>query len=287
MFKYIGRSKLPSHKLRNLEQVLSQSPPKDSAEQLYNLYDIVVKSATSSTTSAEHSRAIPEDVADLQALLGCIYVSAGNRPLSANALSIILQRSGRNVDGDAIPGTLDLLRSVLFEDTEKNSAIRVHHLSFLDYIRARLDDGRFSRNLQQMHRLMFRGSLTIMNERLKFNICALEDASVLNEDVPELETRISASIPEELQYSSLFGLRHLFASGLGPSDEGVYSTISTFLNEKSLYWFEVMSLLKAIGQAVAISYECSRFFSVSHIYLHSIFANDKNAESAGHIIPCV
>lgn len=268
-------------KLQAIRCFLSGSAPENPVDHLYVLYDQVLDSAANPT--------YPEEVEALHVFLGTIYVSAGNRPLSMNALAVFLRsdESFKDDDEDSFHATKDSLHAVLFEDSNSGGASRVHHPSFLDYIRARLDDGRFSRNLAEMHKLMFRGSLTIMNEQLRFNICGLEDASVLNEAVRGIEGRISASISEELQYGSLFGFQHLFVSGLAPGDDCVRSAISAFLHEKSLYWLEVMSLLKAVGQAAAISYGFSRFFSVSHAVWHSIFANDKNAELLRYIVSCI
>lgn len=259
--------------------VILPDPSNDPLLYLHRLYDQVLASAEEKGLS---------DAKLLQAMLGIIAVSAENQLLSADALSCFLMHDERYQRSDIqfVQKAIGALRAVLYVDSGKRGAIRVCHPSFLDYIRARF--GVDSRpTVEELHQLMFRGCFAIMNEQLKFNVCGLEDASVLNNDVSDLEARISASISEVLQYSSLFGFRHLFASALPPNNEGVRSTVSAFLKKKSLYWLEVMSLLKAVHQAAAISYECSRFFLVSYIDLYSIFANDKNSESVGHIVSCI
>lgn len=266
LFKHIGSSRSPS---KALKRFLSGSAPADSLKQLYALYDQVILSAANSESS--------EDVRALHAFLGIVYITAGNRPVSTKALCNLLRSDEEfeDEDMDSIQSTKGSLHAVLFEDTTMDGAIRVHHPSVLDYIQARFDNGKLSRSLQEMHQLMFRGCSTVMDTTLRFNICKLEDASVLNDDVPDIEARITASIPEELQYSSLFGFRHLFASGLETNDEGVRSTVSTFLNKKSLFWLEAMSLLKAVGQYAAILHECALFFAVSRTDYFSILTNDK------------
>lgn len=265
LFKHIGSGE---RKLKVLKRFLSGSKLEDPLKQLYTLYDQVLSSAA----NPEH----PEDVKALHVFLGIVYVAADNRPLSTDALYQFLHNDTEFVDEelDDTISTKKSLHAVLFEDSSMSGALRVHHPSFLDYIRARLDDGKFTRNLQEIHQLMFKGCFAILDEKLEFNICRLEDGSLLNKDVPDLEARVKRFIPEYLQYGLLFWFRHLSVSGLRPED--VHATVSTFLNKKALFWIEAMCLLKKVNEAAAIFRECAQFFMVSLTDWRLIFSNEKS-----------
>lgn len=153
LFKYADDSRDTPKKLRSLKEFLSASPPQNPAEQLYKLYDIVLSSVVNSDNA--------KDVADLHTFLGLIYVTASNRPLSSEALSTILRSSGNFVDEDvqAILNTLKLLRALLFEDDSINGAIRVHHPSFLDYVKKKLDERTFSKHQRRYTRSCLQAAL--------------------------------------------------------------------------------------------------------------------------------
>ena len=85
-----------------------------------------------------------------------------------------------------------------------------------------------------------------MRDELKFNICELESSYCRNEEIPDLNDRISRFIPEALQYSSLFWTNHL--DDLGSSTSGnsdVKFAVSSFVTStKFLFWLEALSLLE-------------------------------------------
>ncbi|KAJ7328358.1 hypothetical protein DFH08DRAFT_815860 [Mycena albidolilacea] len=68
----------------------------------------------------------------------------------------------------------------------------------------------------------------------------LEDSHILNVEVPDLSNRIEAHISAELNYASLFWAHHLQDTGL---DNEMLAEIKDLMNNRFLYWLEVLSLL--------------------------------------------
>ena len=252
LFKYLERSDNPIY---DLNRFISGADAREPLEQLYALYDNVVMSAAEGTSR------------DLQqAILGIIFVSAGNRPLSARAISVLLTSQSIYERGseDAVRRVTQRFHAVLYESgASSGGAIRAYHPSFYDYIQGKLEAGSFTIGLAGTHQLMFKGSLETMHRGLKFNICELEDSYRKNKDVPDLAIRISNFIPEALQYSSLFWFSHLSQSNLAPGSEEVTSEVSRLFGSlKALFWLEVLSLLGAIGHGIGLLRECAAFFAV-------------------------
>ena len=152
-----------------------------------------------------------------QAILGIIFVSASNRPLSARVISVILMSQAEYERGseDTVRRVTQKFHAVLYESAAgSGSATCAYHPSFYDYIQAKLEKGAFAIGLAGTHQLMFRSCFETMHRGLKFNIRQLHDSYRLNKDIPDLAARISKSVPETLQYGSLFWFFHLSQSNL-------------------------------------------------------------------------
>ena len=257
LFKYLERSDNPIY---DLSRFVSGANARQPLEQLYVLYDSVVASAAEGTSK------------DLQqAILGIVFVSSNNRPLSARAISVLLTSQAAYERGseDAVRRVTQRFHAVLYESgASLGGGIRAYHPSFYDYIEGKLRAGTFAIGLAGMHALMLRSSLVTMHRGLKFNICGLEDSYRKNKDIPDLASRISKSIPEALQYSSLFWFSHLSQSNLAPGSEEVASEVSRMLGSpKALFWLEVLSLLGAVGHGIVLLRECTAFFVVRCTFL--------------------
>ncbi|KAJ7224708.1 hypothetical protein GGX14DRAFT_309597, partial [Mycena pura] len=123
------------------------------------------------------------------------------------------------------------------------------HTSFSDYL---TDHRRSGRHLwfvdsKIQSKSLAMGCLRVLNSQLKFNICDLEDSHVLNVDVPALLDRIEGHIFAELKYASLFWAHHLRDAGL---DEEILIELKGLMNNRFLYWLEVVSLLNQVPIAI-------------------------------------
>jgi hypothetical protein len=254
LFKYLELSGNPEDDLRTF---LSGEARQQPLQNLYDLYELILTSAVS------HDRS--KDVVVLHAILGAIFVTSGNRPLSVGALSRFLRVDSdfKHESGATVRNRIRGLHAVLYEDHSAGmrGAVRAYHPSFLDFLQKKLASSlQFS--LAQVHRLMFNGCMRTMDTELKFNICQLQDASLLNKDVPDLDDRISSSISKALQYSSLFWFAHLSDSGLKHDGQAISSVSALLGTEKFVFWLEVLSLLGAVGRGCSILHECAVFMKV-------------------------
>jgi len=104
-------------------------------------------------------------------------------------------------------------------------------------------------------------SLCVLHDGLCFNICGLESSFLLNSEVPGLSERVKAKITSHLSYSSLFWAKHLEATKFDPTLAGHVKNILG--NERILFWFEVLSLLGVLGNAVYALSSAARWSQVS------------------------
>ena len=132
------------------------------------------------------------------------------------------------------------------DDSGIYGLVRLRHPSMYDFLISQAA-GRFRIDLsKQNHVLAFR-CLTVMNSQLKFNICDINDSSLLNTEVEDLSQRIRDHIPEALRYSCRFFAHHLLR--VHDLDGIVKDAWEEFVSKHLLHWIEAMSLLGQITEA--------------------------------------
>jgi hypothetical protein len=163
-------------------------------------------------------------------------------PLSRKALSTLLRNCGTP---SHISTTLRFLHSLLNVPDSEDEPIRVFHKSFPDFLtdRSRCKDERFFVDPSVHHEDILISCLDLMKQRLKKNICGLEDYAVLSE-VKDLPARREMCIGSSLEYACRFWARHLAnVPGNGPHAKRVKEAIDEFFTKRLLYWIEVLSLV--------------------------------------------
>ena len=82
-----------------------------------------------------------------------------------------------------------------------------------------------------------------MKERLKKNICGLDDHVILRE-VKDLSGRQKKHVGDTLGYACCFWTKHLLGiPGSGPGVEEVQEAMDEFFTTCLLFWIEVLSLV--------------------------------------------
>jgi hypothetical protein len=117
--------------------------------------------------------------------------------------------------------------------------------SFPDFLTdaGRCTDQRFFIDSPVHHREIVLACLNVMNERLKKNICELDDHVVLSE-VKDLDTRKGLRIGDTLEYACCFWAKHLMRTVTsGPDVEEVHEVIDKFFTTSFLFWVEALSLI--------------------------------------------
>ncbi|KAJ6572735.1 hypothetical protein DFH09DRAFT_1362305 [Mycena vulgaris] len=113
------------------------------------------------------------------------------------------------------------------------------------------------------------GCLRILNSKLRFNICSLEDSHLLNSEVWGLAVRINQCLPLDLCYASEYWASHL--QDASPGSKASTKLLRDFITTRLLFWLEVLSLLNLVNDA----YEA---LQVARNYIQ----NDKDLDSFLH-----
>jgi len=159
-------------------------------------------------------------------------------PLLVKALSDLLKVSG-------ISTALRSLHSLLLVPTNKDAAVQIFHKSFPDFLMdsRRCTDHQFFINPSIHHREILFACLNLMRERLKRNICRLDDCIMLSE-VKDLPDCRKVYIGDALDYACCFWSKHLLGiPGSSPGVEEVWEIIDEFFPTCLLFWIEALILM--------------------------------------------
>jgi len=160
-------------------------------------------------------------------------------PLSIKGLSELL-----GLHKSHIRNTLRSLYSLLLVPESTEDPIHTFHKSFPDFLTdpKRCKDKRFHVEPTVHHAEILLSCLNLMRERLKKNICNLDDHAVLSE-VEDLSARQKAHIGDALEYACCFWTKHLLeVPGSSSCVEEVRKAIDDFFTTHFLDWIEVLAL---------------------------------------------
>ena len=163
-------------------------------------------------------------------------------PLSIKALSDLFMNCGTP---SRILSSLCTLHSLLLVPDSMEDPVQIFHKSFPDFLTdpGRCTDTRFFIDPPIHHNEILFSCLNVMGERLKRNICNLDDYVVLSK-VKDLPTHRATYIGDALGYACSFWTKHLMkvSSSHGGGME-VYKAINKFFETGFLFWIEVLILL--------------------------------------------
>ena len=228
--KFVGsRNHKPT---KQLEQIISlpQSTSHEGRSGIDLLYTQVLEQAVNSVYMDDK-----EFHSHFRTVVGAVLLVFN--PLSAEALSDLLKESD-------ISTTLRSLHSLLLVPTSKVAPIHIFHKSFPDFLvdPIRCKDKRFFVEPAVHHTEILLSCLRLMRERLKKNICQLDDYTILNE-VEDLPVHQKDYIGDALEYACHFWTKHLLEVPSNSSHvKEVQEEIDKFFTTCFLYWIEVLSL---------------------------------------------
>jgi len=189
-------------------------------------------------TSVEGRADAPKLCGRFQKIVGAIILL--QNPLSISALAHLLEH-----DKDDLEGALTPLHSLLDIPSNTDQPIRIFHPSFRDFllIKERCQDTRFTVPEGRTHAQLALYCLKIMLEHLKRNICGINDDTVLNSEIPDLESRLRDRVSPALLYACQHWGDHLSQSTDNTEfQKELAKRMSEFASTKLLYWIEVLSL---------------------------------------------
>jgi WD40 repeat protein len=194
-----------------------------------------------------------DDLKDVRYIIGTIV--AVDEPCTQTGLDSLLGLGDEAGSGPVVlPGNhfiypssskliISSLASIL--RTGMDGRVHLHHPSLYDFLTVRADPQFRIDLLKQKEILAFR-CLVTMNSRLKFNICNVQNASLLNTEVEDLPDRIKDYLPDALRYSCRFFAHHL--ADMRDLDGMVRNAWEEFVSKHLLHWMEAMSWLGQINE---------------------------------------
>ena len=182
----------------------------------------------------------PENDPKIRSILGAVVLATN--PLSPSAISTLL-----GFEVEEVYPILSLVHSLLILQEDTDEPVRSFHKSFPDFIAdpARCTNQRFRVCPSDQHVELLGGCLETMNRELKRNMCELPDG-VINSEVTDLKKKTKEHIGEALEYACRSWYKHL----VGTIPARVVPVLHEFLEEKFIFWLEVLSVLGAAREAV-------------------------------------
>ena len=200
----------------------------------------------------------PEGDSKTRSVLGALVLAAD--PLSPSTIAALL-----DISRDDVFRRLSSVHSLLILE-DADSPARPFHTSFPDFITnpARCVDKRFYISPLNHHPEILAGCLKLMNQTLKENMCNLPDA-VANSEVGDLHERTERYLDPALRYACTSWHKH------PPNEHAartpvIPSAVHYFLENKFLFWLEVLSVLGAAREAVDALEVTTKWLEVCRIY---------------------
>ena len=187
---FMSKNRTPAEQLDRITS-LPQSIPHEGRSGIDSLYTQVLKQAVDDVGIDDE-----ELYSRFRAVVGAVAVVFN--PLSVKALSDLLRVS-------SISTTLRSLHSLLLIPVSQDAPVRIFHKSFPDFLmdQRRCTDHRFFINPSVHHMEISLLCLNIMRERLRKNICRLDDHIILS-GVKDLSDRKKEYIGDALGYACCF-----------------------------------------------------------------------------------
>jgi len=153
----------------------------------------------------------------------------------------------QKIDVDVI---IKPLGALLTGTTDSSQPVRPLHASFREFLCNRNRSGDFFTDMSYIHDELAFSCLGVMKDELRFNICKLPSSYLPNSEVHDLAERRQDNITSQLSYSCRFWADHLRHTWF---DFPLAAEIQDFFNdERLLFWFEVLSLEKKIGNCTSL-----------------------------------
>ena len=230
---------LPTERLALITS-LPQSTVEEGKSGIDQLYTKVLQQAFANVHPDSSQRYLR-----FQTVVGAVLLIFN--PLSIKGLSDLL---GHNTQ--YIRNATRSLHSLLIVPEGIEDPIRIVHKSFPDFLMDphRCQDRWLLVEPTDYHPKILLACLRLMGERLKRNICNLDDHVILSE-VNDLSILKRAHIGDALEYACRFWAKHLLETpSKTPHIEVIQQEIEKFFTTHLLHWFEVLAITGNLGIGV-------------------------------------
>ena len=219
----------------------------------------------------------PEDDSRTRSILGAVVLAVN--PLSSSTIAALL---GLSTEGVFL--RLSSINSLLILQEDFNHPAQPFHKSFPDFIidPTRCINPRFHISPPDHNSELLIGCLGLMNQRLERNVCRLPDA-VVNSEVEDLWERAEQYIDHSLQYACQSWHKHLVGLNTVLAHRSkITSVLHQFLEEKFLFWLEVLSILGTVRNAIDALEVAANWLEVCCIYVADALSIFTYTESRNH-----
>jgi hypothetical protein len=251
----------PSKRL-NLLISLPQNTAREGESGINALYTEILKQAYCDLGPDDQNLDNQEVYCRFRTTVGAVLLAFN--PLSMKSLSHLLHDFDTPSD---ISTTLNSLHSLLLVPEGTEDSIHVFHKSFPDFLMdpRRCQDTRFFVDPPVHHMEIMLSCLHLMEERLKENICNLDDYADLS-SVNDLLAHRKEHIGEALEYACKFWTKHLVKSpSSGSGVEKMHEAIDKFFTTHLLFWIEVLIVMGDLGATVYSINDIQQWYAlVSH-----------------------
>jgi len=185
-----------------------------------------------------------DDPENIRSVFAAVVLAVN--PLSPSAIAALLGLNQK----DVLPLLSSINSLLILQDADH--PVKPFHKSFPDFVTDpnRCTNQRFHIFPPDHHLQLLIGCLGMMNRTLEKNMCGLPDG-VANSDVSDLKERVKRCITPVLQYACMSWHTHLVDAETTPARApAIIPTLRRFLEEKFLFWLEVLSVLGAVRNAV-------------------------------------
>ena len=227
------------------------SLPQDTAREgesgINSLYTEVLRQAYRDLGPDDQSPDNQEVYRHFRTVVGAVLLAFN--PLSVKSLSDLLDDFDTPSD---ISTTLDTLYSLLLVPEDTEDPIQILHKSFPDFLMdsRRCQDTQFYVDPSVHHTEILLSCLHLMEERLKRNICDLDDCAALSK-INDLSACRKEHIGEALEYACRYWTKHLVKSpSSGPDAERVHKAIDKFFTTHLLFWIEILTIMGKLDASV-------------------------------------
>ena len=238
--KFVASENNPPVKRLALITSLPQSTAEEGRSGVDQLYTKILEQAFHSIhadNSQYHSC--------FQAVVGAVVLIFN--PLSIKGLSDLL-----GYDALDIHSTIRSLHSILLVPDNMEGSLYTFHKSFPDFLTdpGRCKDKRFLVEPAVHHAEILLSCLNLMRERLKKNICKLDNHTNLSE-VKDLSAHRKDHIGDALKYACCFWTKHLLmVPGTSSCIKEVEKGVNQFFTTCLPYWVEVLALTGNLGAGI-------------------------------------
>ncbi|KIJ40590.1 hypothetical protein M422DRAFT_173485 [Sphaerobolus stellatus SS14] len=194
----------------------------------------------------------PDGIEHLSSIIGLILCLQEPMPLAS--LKILYS----TINPDSEEDIADVLPYVgsIFTGTNGFGVVRPVHTSVRDYFTDKEGNKEYGISMPDYEPRIALGLLHLLNSKLKFNMWQIKTSYSWNANNQELQTVITnpnALVSKEIIYASQYLGRHLARLPKSLSSEqvtGFEEGLGIFLEQKILFWFEILGVQEAIGSGI-------------------------------------